>query len=64
MFNVAKEVYLIDGKPFTAVVDFINDTIHIYGGQFSFKCPMDDYLDFEGCMKDFVTHKILHCLLG
>lgn len=58
MNGVFKHKYMVDAKAYTAVVDFVNSELHIYGRSFSKKFPLDDYTYFEGNMKDFVAHHV------
>jgi hypothetical protein len=55
MLGVHKETYKIDGKEYTAVIDFVNDGVHIYGRSCSQRFHLDVYENFEGNMEEFVT---------
>lgn len=54
MFGLHKEEFKVDGHDYVAVADFINDEITIHGRKFNYRCPMDEYVNFEGNMRDFV----------
>ena len=52
--NTYKETYKIDGKFYTARVDFFQDKMWIESNGCKEEYSLDEYENFEGNMEDFV----------
>lgn len=60
MINLHKQTYKIGGKPYTAVINFGNDTGVIYAPGFKHRFTLSEYEDFIGNMADFIKSKVVN----
>jgi hypothetical protein len=56
--NVHKKTYEIDGKFYTVIADFNKDRLWIEHNGRKTEYSVDEYANFTGNMKSFVTSKI------
>ena len=58
MFGSYKENYNINGILYSAVVNFVSNTLYLYGRGMKLSMPLDEYTEFKGNMEGFIIHKI------
>jgi hypothetical protein len=58
-FAEHEETYEVDGKYYTATANFVADIVMIKGaGTYFKKVQMEEYIDFDGNMEDFVKSQV------
>jgi len=57
-FHLHREIYTINNERVHTIANFMDNTVTIHARNFSKTYSLEDYTNFNGDMKDFITHKI------
>jgi len=55
--NTYSQTYKINGTYITVKVDFVKDKIEVKTKTSTVTFPLDDFINFEGDMEDFINSK-------